>query len=141
MTTQEWIAKNYNTTNGYEKRFASVMRDSHGTIYSYGYHYPLMLKMGKFNIVNVSNYSATTRRHQLWAKQSVDDYIPVRLPRGFNIYNATFSDYAQLLQDELDGVRSRMKHKVRKNTKVYEMLELDEAKLIYRIKLLTGVAV
>lgn len=68
MTTADFIAKTFNTTNdkwgryGYERRCSSVFTDRDGNVYSYGYHYPLLFTIGGLTFINTTGYSSTTAK-------------------------------------------------------------------------------
>jgi len=57
-----------NFVNGFKSKNKNVFseRDSFGRLclYSYGYHFPMALKLSNAFIVNSSKYSSTTSRHQ-----------------------------------------------------------------------------
>ncbi len=67
MTTRGFIEK---CVNGYitgNKHCSSVFCEN-GNIYSYGYHYPLLIKTDAGYVLNDKGYSQTTSKHISWAR-------------------------------------------------------------------------
>lgn len=141
MTTQEFIEKTYNTTNdkwgkyGTERRCSSVLTDKHGTVYSYGYHYPLAFKVGGIDWVNEAGYSSTTNKHISWAKRALGyhNYVGVKLHRAdAQVIASEFSTEGQkieairnALEREIKSIIEVMDSKKRKDTAIYSLLEAD----------------
>ena len=74
MKTQELFNK---FVNGESKGKASSVFIDNNIVYSYGYHFPLALRINhrdgfKF-IVNKSKYSITTSKQQTWLKWKIND--------------------------------------------------------------------
>lgn len=136
MTTRDFIKKNYGVHGGIRK-CSSVMVDTNGTVYSYGYHYPLVFQTVEDNglyFINTSGYSSTTGKHIRWAKDAVGygNYIEVDLP-GRNAYHGeahySVDDVLYLLENKRDTIFNEMAKKKRRNTQVFQslMTELKQA--------------
>ena len=129
MTTAQFIERTYNTKNdkwgryGYDRRCSSVMTDKEGNVYSYGYHYPLLFRIGGLNFVNTTGYSNTTARHIHWARQAVSDYIEVEL-NGARL-PLTLEDIEAKLGAKVVTLKQQMDSKKRKDTQVYQSLERE----------------
>lgn len=146
MTTREFIERTYNTTNerwgthGYDRWCSSVKTDKHGTVYSYGSHYPLAFHVAGLDFVNNTGYSNTTSKHINWAQQAIGygNYINVKLNREeAQIVSSEYeSDEKKLkaiqsaLIRELTDITAQMKSKKRKDTQVYELLKNQQEILI-----------
>lgn len=118
MTTADFIKKTFNTTSTRERRCSSVFTDQDGNVYSYGYHYPLLFKLGGITFVNTNGYSNTTGRHILWARQAEPNAIPVKL-KGNRLSTLTLYKIYTLLAGEIAEVVEQMSSKKRKDTAVY----------------------
>lgn len=144
MTTRDFIAKTYNTTNdkwheryGTERWCSSVMTDKHGTVYSYGYHYPLAMHIKGLDFINTSGYSSTTAKHINWAWQAVGNQaIGVKLYRddAQALKWATTEDeklgiIKRALERERDSLRTILASKKRTDTQVYRYLQDEVARV------------
>lgn len=76
MRTQDFIAKWART--GKTGKCASVFAET-GAAYSYGYHYPLLIKIGERFLLNAQGYSNTTARHISYARSQAD-YTTFKTP-------------------------------------------------------------
>lgn len=70
MTTREFI-KNVVSGQTAKRQCSSVFTDGNH-IYSYGYHYPLLVNVAGKWILNDRGYSNTTARHIYWASDCAD---------------------------------------------------------------------
>lgn len=126
MTTQDFIARWAGVNDGKERWCSSVKKDGNGNMYSYGYHYPLVFKIGDLNFINCAGYSSTTGRHILWAKRAVPGAVEVWLPRRSHWDGAvtyTLDDMMEALKAEHADIKKRMDNTKRKNTKKYQMMQ------------------
>lgn len=139
MTTAEFIKKTYNTKNekwgkhGYDRWCSSVKTDKHGTVYSYGSHYPLAFHVAGLDFVNDAGYSSSTSKHILWAKQAIgySNHISVKLWREearviadeYATEQQKLEAIKTALRRELLDIKQQMQAKKRKNTQVYAHLE------------------
>lgn len=141
MTTQEFIVKRYNK-KGIEKRFGSVMVDSGGYIYSYGYHYPLAFNVAGLDFVNNAGYSTTTSKHIGWAHGALNyNAISVKLSRGDSqiiASGASNADKLEVIRKALFAEHTRitdeMLTKKRKDTFVYSNLQRQASTLAESLK-------
>lgn len=95
------------------------------TIYSYGYHYPLLFKVttpgGKvLMVLNRSGYSNTTSKHINWCYGSYDVSCEFK-----NDYPRNYEGVILSLLNEHDRITAEMNSKKRKDTAVYKRLEWD----------------
>ena len=143
MTTAEFIAKTYNTTATRERRCSSVFTDYQGTVYSYGYHYPLAFRVAGLDFINEQGYSNTTAKHIAWARQALGyQYHGVKLWRedARVIADSYATDEQKLavikraLYREHASLIEQMANKKRKNTQVYEHLMNEAARVTNTIK-------
>lgn len=130
MTTKDFIGKTYNTTSTRERWCSSVFTDYEGTVYSYGYHYPLAFHVKGLDFINTRGYSNTTARHILWAKQALDyQYIGVELERHDvdSMRYASDDDKLAIILEALKRqeaeLKDEMSSKTRKDTQVYRSLQ------------------
>jgi hypothetical protein len=131
MTTQDFIAKMQHRINDGENvsgKCSSVFAEG-DTVYSYGYHYPLLFPVQKRDgsrvwVVNTSGYSNTTAKHISWARSLAD--VEAEMPRGVR---GTIDTVFQALSDQLDAVRKVMCSKKRTNTQVYQSLKDQEKRI------------
>jgi hypothetical protein len=145
MTTRDFIAQTYNTTNdrwgkfGYERWCSSVMTDKDGVVYSYGHHYPLAFNLKGLDFINTEGYSVTTSKHISWAWQALgSNAISVKLWReDSQVIASSASEEQKLeavykaLERELQHLWDAMASKKRRNTPVYADLEW-KAELVAR---------
>lgn len=136
-TTREFIEKTYNTTSTRERSCSSVFTDMNGTVYSYGYHYPLAFHVKGLDFINTSGYSVTTGRHIMWAKQALNyQYIGVELSRNDTnelfMYTGTIVDEDRALEKlyhilsrKRQALADEMRAKKRKDTIVYAHLQRE----------------
>lgn len=148
MTTRDFIANKFGVPSERQRQCSSVFADKLGNIYSYGYHYPLLFKVGGLTFRNTRGYSNTTAKHIGWCYGF--DAVDVELS-GCNQYSWRNGDQANRVPFMLytkvhyDGVSDRdilrailadlvsqrntladaMASKKRKDTQVYEWLQHD----------------
>lgn len=138
MTSQEFLFKNIGRPgyrrDGRERYCASVMVDGNGTAYSYWYHYPLAVIINGKGFVNNRGYSATTSKHISWARHALaqrlgwDNVYSVPLERGQRSFDLPSIKAAA--NQEYNRLMVEMAGKKRKNTKVYEWLLHDAARMV-----------
>lgn len=129
MKTSEFIRRCATGEQTHEKSVSSVYFDGKH-VYSYGKHYPLLIKVGSKWLVNRRGYSSTTAKHIGYASQFAD--YRIEIPN--HQYNGAADNVAALLevaeknvaekQKELDGLK-------RRNTKKAENLEIELVAFIY----------
>lgn len=123
MTTREFITNAYH--NRKSGKCSSVFAEN-GDIYSYGYHYPLLFRVGGKTIRNVRGYSNTTQRHIMWSRDV--DAIDIHAPYSFRLVG----DDSAILRNLRDGqkayiasIEKAIAGKKRKDTQVYKCLQFD----------------
>lgn len=125
MTTRDFIYKKfYGYTNA--TSCSSVFGDSDGTIYSYGYHYPLLFTVKGKTVRNVTGYSNTTARHIHWSRDV--DAIDIVAGGGFRLSSDDETNYNKLVESQRKYVQrlaDKLASKKRKDTQVYKWLEHD----------------
>lgn len=143
MTTRDFIAKTYNTTAARERRCSSVFTDYQGTVYSYGYHYPLAFNINGLDFVNTRGYSNTTAKHISWAQRALNyEHVSVEINRDDAqvIISSYASDSEKLdivraaLQRQASDLMAQMQSKKRRDTWVYKNLEGNLAIVLDNIK-------
>lgn len=140
MTTREFINNNYGYQPSKVTYCSSVMQDTRGNFYSYGYHYPLLFKLDGKTIRNVRGYSNTTAKHINWTR---DIYaIDIEVPSTFrlNSYDSEQELINQLAKGQKEYINSIVKQmdaKKRKDTQVYEYLDRDLRRAVENLRELT----
>lgn len=144
MTTKDFIAKTFGTTNerwgrhGYDRWCSSVVTDKDGTVYSYGRHYPLLFEVAGRNFVNTRGYSNTTAKHINWAWAAVDyNAIGVELNREQSeVIAASYSSTTdklkaikQALLEQHNRLFEELSSKKRKDTWIYSHLQAELARV------------
>jgi hypothetical protein len=71
--------------NTYDEGHAQKIGDSNvfyiaDTLYSYGYHFPMAIKLGYYYLVNADRYSPTTGKHQSYVQRCVSDSQKIEIP-------------------------------------------------------------
>jgi hypothetical protein len=131
MTTQDFIEKALRGTTR-TTHFASVMASKdymtgQVTVYSYGYHYPLVTIIDGNAYVNDKGYSSSTAKHIAWAYRAARNIVGAS-----HVYSAPiFGRGEQLTPDsikanatyEYNRLTAEMASKKRKNTIVYQSLQ------------------
>lgn len=139
MTTADFIEKTYNTTATRERRCSSVFTDYEGTVYSYGYHYPLAFNVARMDFINTQGYSSTTAKHISWAWRAVGyNSIGVKLWRDEArvIADRYASETDKLraiesaLERELKDINIEMGKKTRTDTQVYAHLSSERSRVM-----------
>lgn len=130
MTTQQFIEKCITGNQKNARRFQSVYYDGE-TVYSYGYHYPLLVKHGQNWLINDTGYSITTAKHINWAYGATDyKALPVysREKHIQNIVKDTQNHVkelrAQLAKVTARGFRKRahLEHEIAKYEKTLSII-------------------
>lgn len=134
MTIKEFIPKAF---NGETKatRCSSVFRGNDNTIYSYGYHYPLLLRVKGVAIRNVSGYSVSTGRHIRYSRAV--EALDVHAPLGRWVSDNDDDRLRWLIsgqQKHVDKLKQTLKSKKRKDTQIYRYTkqELNSADVVLR---------
>jgi hypothetical protein len=137
MKTSQFIERKVQAIENGEtmskKYCASVMVDGN-TIYSYGYHYPLLFRIEDKNgrmvwVCNNGGYSATTRKHISWAGGFADIFASIGGTGGFFSHTVDRNMVIDALRKELNETMDAMDAKKRKDTATYRMLEQQHARV------------
>lgn len=148
MTTRDFIAKTYAIPSNKERHCSSVFTDYSGTVYSYGYHYPLAFKLAGFNFINTAGYSNTTAKHISWAWSAVGyDAISVKLYRddarviasSYEPLSTKLKTIWSALDREIQELTQLRDSKKRKDTAVYRRIESELQQAITNYAKATGV--
>jgi len=139
MTTAQFIAKTFDTPSDRERRCSSVFTDYDGTVYSYGYHYPLLFKVEGVTFINNRGYSNTTAKHINWAWQAVNcQAIAIHLPSWVRYpKELKLDDIRKMLLTEHTLITDQMLAKKRKDTQVYAQLHYEASVLVQAITKVT----
>jgi len=124
MRNEDFI-KNF--ANGLQKNGSlhSLMVDG-DTLYSYGYHYPLLININGKLIVNDAGYSATTARHISYARQHADYSMHLGSNKTASIKNILDCANAEFnrLKQEIEKHRNGTKIKEEKTERANMLNEL-----------------
>lgn len=132
MKNSEFIS-NYKFTPN--KSHGNLFTDSNGSMYSYGYHYPLLFKVNGLSFVNTAGYSNTTSKHIAYARSYAD--YQVDLYR--NIMGSYSTDYESVLynlEKELNYIEEDIKALKRHNTQKEARLLSERERVEKTIKAL-----
>lgn len=132
MKTVTFITNNLGYKPSKETKNASVIQDTDGNFYSYGYHYPLLFNVADHWFINTAGYSNTTSKHIAWAWQAVDyNATAVELSREqASIVSRSWAPDDAKLSALLEATNSMVERaqmacykKRRKDTQIYKQLE------------------
>lgn len=104
MRTQDFIKEVATGQRTKAGKCASVFFES-GALYSYGYHYPLLVKIGGAWIVNDRGYSSTTGRHISYARQ----YATYRAEFNRNLGTANKENILTAVKDSIKNLQDHLK--------------------------------
>lgn len=121
---------------------ASVFRDG-DRIYSYGYHYPLLLQVEDYTgrklwVVNDTGYSNSTAKHIGHAWQVADVSAPLQCGQGWAQRTITRDDVINAMRGRIEKLRDEIASKKRINTSVYRMLLSQEQRATEEFYKVTG---
>lgn len=137
MTTREFINKAWNGET--RKRECSSVFIDGDAIYSYGYHYPLLFKVGGKTVRNVTGYSNTTARHIHWSRDV--EAIDIHAGYRFKLRGTDDEIMADLVEGQthyINELKNQMQAKKRKDTQVYKWLEYNLNKACDNLARLRG---
>jgi len=128
VTTREFINKTIGTESPKTRSCSRVFTDERGTVYSYGYHYPLARIIDGIGFINDRGYSSTTARHIYWADRALGEKIGYanvyRIPLT-NGNSLTLFGMKESAEREIDRLNDLLVSKKRTNTWVYENLTIS----------------
>lgn len=141
MTSREFIEKALRDTT--KKTWCSSVtshKDLGGgiTVYSYGWHYPLVKIINGYAFVNDKGYSNTTAKHINWAFSAASNIVG-----WHNVFHAPLFDGGSLnkrdiiagAEKELARLRAEMAGKKRQDTRVFDWLKAQEARMMGTIQI------
>lgn len=139
MTSRDFIKKTYQVPSDRERHCSSVFTDYDGNVYSYGYHYPLLFRVGGLDFVNDRGYSVTTAKHIGWAHSAIDyTGISVELPSHIRYpRDLTLEDIRKMLFKQHTAITDQMLAKKRKDTQVYKQLEWQASRIAKNLATVT----
>lgn len=88
------------------------------TLYSYGYHFPMAIKLGFYYLINADSYSPTTGKHQSYVQRGVPANMKIEIP--FSALDEAGIPYREILV--VDKEESRYIEVERKVDGVKEMV-------------------
>lgn len=141
MNNLTWIDKAFNGKTRANNK--SIVKDDNNNIYSYGWHYPLLFRVGDKVLLNDIGYSNTTAKHINHASTVEPDAIRVKLYPEREGYGSSYTHIGRMLwygegesspetvldeiiggmQHHLSDLYDKMELKKRKDTQVYKSLE------------------
>jgi len=134
MKTQEFIERHLHTTDGKERWCSSVKTDGRGNFYSYGEHYPLIVKINGRFYVNDAGYSSSTAKHIHWALNAT------RFANQYDyLYNYNYSKFKTSLEpkDILAAIKAERWEVLKKIPQVPKRAFRQKANLENRLKQLS----
>lgn len=111
MNNKVFIAKCARGEINKPRTYGNLIFNGSDVVYSYGEHYPLMVKFGDTWIVNDRGYSVTTSKHISLARQYADYSACFLSARGSWGYNPTVSTKEKIIEainEELQANNSRL---------------------------------
>lgn len=127
MKNSEYIQANAFTP---DTSHGNLFTDSNGTMYSYGYHYPLLFKVNGLSFVNVRGYSNTTARHISYARQEARHTVELD---GYKRDDISPETVKKALEDEKAYINEQIANIKRKNTKKEELLQQRISEIDYTL--------
>jgi len=96
-----------------DTRHGNLFTDGNGTMYSYGFHYPLLFEVNGLKFINTAGYSNTTAKHISHARSLAQHEVHIPYNNSdispLAIQKALANERAYIL-DEIEAIK-------RKNTK------------------------
>lgn len=126
MTNLEFITKTISVEATKPRFHGSLFTAPNGTVYSYGWHYPLARIINGYGFVNNRGYSHTTSRHISHARTACAAKVGISKTYGVPLRNGealTITGIMQAATRELNDLTQQMAAKKRTNTAVYDNLE------------------
>lgn len=122
MTNLDFV---YNYKFTPDKHHGNLFTDSHGTMYSYGYHYPLLFKVNGLVFVNTYGYSNTTSKHIGYAKR----YAQYCVELDYTSHSIEYENVMRCLEKSLEYVNKQLAELKRHNTIKESNLLREQAEL------------
>jgi len=97
MKTKDFISKYRKVTDLKKRRCSSVVYNGKDTFYSYGQHYPLLVKFYNKWFLNDADYSVSTQRHINWARPFAD-----------GVWNYNYGALPTAITAEIKEIKSKL---------------------------------
>lgn len=131
MTTRQFIANTIGIPSYKNRSCSSVFTDNNGTVFSYGYHYPLATIINGKGYINNRGYSMSTAKHIGWAWSALYDRLG-----NANVYSIPLTNGDSLnprgikssAEREIERLKQLIATKKRKDTWIYQDLQNQLAK-------------
>lgn len=129
MTTKQFINKALQGTTR-SKQCSSVFVGDDRTIYSYGYHYPLVKIIDGKAFINSRGYSVSTSKHIGWAFAAAAEIVgyenTFHAPTTYGLHKGGI---VRGVSEEITRLEAVMATKKRKDTQVYKWLAYNRDRL------------
>lgn len=102
-----------------DTKHGNLFTDGNGTMYSYGYHYPLLFDVNGLKFINTIGYSQTTAKHISYARNLAQHEVHI----PYNNSNISPLAIQKALVNERAYMLGQIKAIKRKNTKKEERLQ------------------
>lgn len=123
MTNKQFIDKMVTERPSQTKQHGSILCDR-GNLYSYGYHYPLLVEVNGYRFLNDSGYSHSTSKH-------------IGLASGWADYRCHFKSsgrgYSELKEDIIEQVNEDIKDLQSQIMQIKRQNTQKEQNLKYRL--------
>ena len=96
-----------------DTKHGNLFTDANGTMYSYGYHYPLLFEVNGLKFINTTGYSQTTAKHISHARNLAQHEVHI----PYNNRDISPLAIQKALVDERAYISEQIEAIKRKNTK------------------------
>jgi len=129
MRSDTFIRDNAFQTRDKAKQVASILIERDGTVYSYGYHYPLLFIVNGLKFRNTAGYSATTGKHISWCGGLSDYNVELDgVQYGTSKERMQYDNVLESLNKTLDRQVQEEKETKRKGTQknTWQIIDIRE---------------
>ena len=128
MRTYDFIKDQGLEPRSKQKTVASVFIDPDGTVYSYGYHYPLAFKVNGLRFRNTAGYSSTTAKHISHAGSITDHDVELQYNtiRGQVSYDDVIKSLKAMYSTAVETEKATKRKDTKKN-----QCQVEEINKIY----------
>lgn len=113
MKNSEFISQYKFTPN---KSHGNLFTDGNGTMYSYGYHYPLLFKVNGLTFVNEMGYSSTTSKHIAHCRPYANYQVQLLFHDSWGGRSTQYENVLKSLEKELQYINEQIAELKRHNT-------------------------